>query len=208
MRRDILATVLIFGTMMAGCTVHHHYPPPAAPPSDATEDGVSECAPLLPAPDSISGHDASSESAHPHPHDHPRPASESHPVAEGEARVISHADLQKFENDGTVLVGLATAGLGASSFEVWRSSVPPGGATPLHVHETEEVFVVLRGKGVLIVGDESMDFEAPATVIAPARVPHQLRNTGTEPTDQIVIVGVGSEIKNDAGKVMQLPWRK
>jgi hypothetical protein len=45
-------------------------------------------------------------------------------------------------------------------------------------------------------------------VIAPAFVPHQLVNTGDIPTDQIVVVALGSEIKNEAGKVLDLPWRK
>ena len=58
------------------------------------------------------------------------------------------------------------------------------------------------------VGDTVIQFEAPATVIAPAGIPHQLRNTGDVPTDQIVVVGVGSKIYGPDGKLMQLPWRK
>src|SRR5690606_14079711 len=96
--------------------------------------------------------------------------------------VIPHEGLPSFGNNGNELIGLATRSQGARSFEVWRSVVAPGGSTPRHVHDTEEVFVLLRGKGEMTVGDQVIKFEAPATVIAPAHVPHQLRNTGDVPT--------------------------
>lgn len=193
--------------LLNACTVHHHYPavPPLTPV--AVEEDVSECAPLLPAPEAFAGGRREQSRRHFHPQSEAFNESGLAERVIGEPRVISHAELTKFENEGTVLVGLATAGLGARNFEIWRSSVPPGGATPVHVHDTEEIFLVLRGKGKLLVGDQALEFEAPATVIAPAAVPHQIINTGDVPTDQIVVVGVGSEIKNDQGTVMSLPWR-
>jgi mannose-6-phosphate isomerase-like protein (cupin superfamily) len=189
---------------LSACTVHYHYPHPQAGGPEEPSDDVSECAPLLPAPDALVGDSPGPESTHSHG---PSETAAVH-FQQGEPRVISHAELAEFENQGNVLVGLATASLGAHDFEIWRSSVEPGGSTPLHVHDTEEIFILLRGKGKLIVGDRTVEFEAPATVIAPAFVPHQLVNTGDIPTDQIVVVGLGSEIKNEAGKVMDLPWRK
>ena len=140
-------------------------------------------------------------------HDHGTPSAKSAGTAARPA-VIPHAGLAAFTNNGNTLTGLATRSHGAQTFEVWRSSVLPGGATPLHTHETEEVFVVLSGKGEVQVGDEIIPFAAPATVIAPAGVPHQLRNTGTEPTEQIVVVGIGSIIFDHEGEPMNLPWRK
>ncbi len=190
-----------------GCTVHHHYPATTEPPEPDSSDEVSECAPLLPAPDALSDEVTSLQVEHGHQHPHPDVSSEA--IDEPHApRIVPHAQLKSFENAGTVLVGLATASLGATDFEVWRSNVPPGGETPLHVHETEEVFIILEGRGTLYVGDEAFEFEAPATVIAPAGLPHRLKNTGQVPTDQIVIVGVGSVIKTAAGEEMALPWRK
>ncbi len=122
--------------------------------------------------------------------------------------VVKHGKLTSFGNQGNSLVGIATTSQGAKSFEVWRTSVAVGGTTPLHTHSSEEVFIVLRGKGEVLVGDEVIPFVAPATVIAPAGIAHQLRNTGTEATDQIVIVGAHSKIFGPDGKLMMLPWRK
>ena len=126
----------------------------------------------------------------------------------GQPHVISHSALKTYENNGNSLIGVATGTLGAQDFEVWRTSVAVGSSTPAHTHTSEEVFVVLQGRGRAHVGDDVLDFEAPATVIAPAGVPHFIENTGTVPTDSIVIVGPGSTITNAKGETMQLPWRR
>lgn len=156
-------------------------------PAQAPQECPTAAAPTSPAP-------------HPHPHAHDAPASH--------AKVTEHAALQAYENHGNTLRGIATPGLGATSYEVWRTSVAVGSATPLHRHESEEVFIFLQGKGKARIGDQEFTFEAPATVVAPANVPHQFFNIGDVPTDAIVVVGVGSKIWDATGKEMQLPWRR
>lgn len=137
-------------------------------------------------------------------------ASTSPPPESAAARgtVIPHAGLKHFENNGNDLVGVATPSLGAQQAEVWRTRVAPGSSTPLHRHESEEIFVVLRGSGVAEIGDRRLPFEAPATVIAPPGIPHRIVNTGDVPTDSIVIVGSQSPIYDADGKKMELPWRR
>lgn len=122
--------------------------------------------------------------------------------------ITPHRNLRTFSNNGNQLMGIATHSLGAKEFEVWRTHVAPGSSTPLHRHGSEEVFVFLRGSGVAQIGDERFEFSAPATVIAPAGIPHQFFNTSAVETDAIVIVGAGSKIYNAAGEEMHLPWRK
>lgn len=144
---------------------------------------------------------APGECGHSHPHAHDSTA----PVP---ASVTAHATLKSYENQGNTLRGIATPGLGAKNYEVWRTSVAVGSSTPLHRHESEEVFIFLQGKGKARIGDQEFTFEAPATVVAPANVPHQFFNVGDVPTDAIVVVGIGSKIWDAAGKEMQLPWRR
>jgi mannose-6-phosphate isomerase-like protein (cupin superfamily) len=122
--------------------------------------------------------------------------------------VTAHAALPSYENHGNTLRGIATATSGARNYEVWRTSVAVGSATPPHSHQSEEVFIFLQGKGKARIGDQEYTFEAPATVVAPANVPHQFFNIGNVPTDAIVVVGVGSKIWDSAGNEMHLPWRK
>ena len=124
------------------------------------------------------------------------------------ASVIKHNEVKSFENNGNQLRGIATLGTGAEQFEVWRSNVAVGSSTPLHRHDSEEVFVFLRGKGRAVIGDEEIEFEAPCTLVAPANVPHQYWNTGDVETDAIVIIGIGSKIWNQDGELLDLPWRQ
>lgn len=153
--------------------------------------------------------------AHAHAHDHHHhhahgDASDGHAAdAEGaKPVVVDHQRLTAYENRGNELVGIATPSLGAREHEVWRSRVAVGSSTPLHVHGSEEIFVFLRGRGRARIGDETVEFEAPATVIAPAGLPHQFFNTGDEPTEAIVIVRVGSQITDAEGAPLELPWRR
>lgn len=97
--------------------------------------------------------------------------------------------------------------MGSEEFEIWRTSWEVGGATPKHTHDTEEIFIFLKGKGHAVIGDREFDFEAPCTIICPAHVPHQLFNAGDEPTDSILVMGVSSKIQDIHGNAMHLPWR-
>ena len=125
-----------------------------------------------------------------------------------ETQMYPHTDIQQYFMHDNSLKGLATKSMGAKEFEVWRASIAVGSKTPLHVHETEEVFIVLRGKIRAIIGDQELDCIAPTTLICPANVPHQLINIGDEPTDQILVLGVDSKIYTMNGDEMQLPWRE
>lgn len=121
---------------------------------------------------------------------------------------FSHDEIPQFSMHGNHQKGIATKSMGAKQFEIWRASIAVGSKTPLHIHESEEVFVILKGQILAIVGDQEVRCNAPATLICPANVPHQLINVGDEPTDQILVVGIDSKISTAEGVVMQLPWRK
>ena len=129
------------------------------------------------------------------------------PLLGKEATVHSHDDLKLHAMYGNSYRGLATKETGAKEFEVWRASLAVGSQSPKHVHETEEVFIVLKGHILAIVGDKEYHCIAPSTLICPAKVPHQLINVGDEPSDQILILGIDSKISDLEGKELHLPWR-
>lgn len=124
-----------------------------------------------------------------------------------EAYVHSHDDLNVVSMYGNSYCGISTKETGAKEFEVWRASLAVGSKSPRHVHETEEVFIVLKGHILAIVGDKEHHCVAPCTLICPANVPHQLINVGDEPSDQILILGIDSKISDLEGKALHLPWR-
>ncbi len=80
-----------------------------------------------------------------------------------EARVTSHDDIKLHSLFGNSYRGLATREVGAKEFEVWRASLAVGSKSPRHVHETEEVFIVLKGHILAIVGDKEYHCVAPST---------------------------------------------
>jgi quercetin dioxygenase-like cupin family protein len=124
-----------------------------------------------------------------------------------EATIHSHNDLKLHTMYGNSYRGLATKETGAKEFEVWRASLAVGSKSPKHIHETEEVFIVLKGHILAIVGDKEYHCIAPSTLICPANVPHQLINVGDVPSDQILILGIDSKISDLEGTALNLPWR-
>ncbi len=121
--------------------------------------------------------------------------------------VYPHDQIPQYSMHGNFQKGLATKSMGAKEFEIWRASIAVGSRTPKHVHETEEVFIILKGEILAVIGDREYHCKAPATLICPAHIPHQLINVGDEPTDQILVLGVDSKIFDSTGAVMELPWR-
>ncbi len=130
------------------------------------------------------------------------------PELKTRAQVRPHHQSHIFQDHGNQLQTLLSAADGSSQFELWHTQVAPGQSTPIHRHSSDEVFIVLSGKGSVRIGDESFSFRAPATIVAPAHIEHQLTNTGDIPTDQYVIISACSEIHNHDGKLMNLPWRR
>ncbi|MBI5687981.1 MAG: cupin domain-containing protein [Verrucomicrobia bacterium] len=60
--------------------------------------------------------------------------------------------------------------------------LPPGGATQEHYHvETDEIYYILRGRGLMRVGDEERTVGPLDAIAIPANQRHSIVNTGDEP---------------------------
>ena len=60
------------------------------------------------------------------------------------------------------------------------STTAPGRGPALHTHPYAEVFIVQKGQLTFRVADEIIEARAGQIVIAPADVPHQFLNTGSD----------------------------
>jgi len=58
--------------------------------------------------------------------------------------------------------------------------IEPNGSVPLHEHEQEEVYYVLKGRGEMTVGEETQTMQAVSAVYIPPNTRHTLRNSGDE----------------------------
>lgn len=117
-----------------------------------------------------------------------------------------HSEIKQYSMHGNFQKAVASKEMGSHEFEIWRASIAVGSKTPKHSHETEEVFVLLKGEILAVIGEKEVRCSAPATLICPANVPHQLFNVGNESTDQILVLGIDSKIFDMEGKEMALPW--
>ena len=73
-----------------------------------------------------------------------------------------------------------------------RITILPGGTNEVHVHEDiEQVYFVLRGRGVVQVGDEKAEVKAGDVIFLPAKVPHGFFNNTDKPT---VLLLIGARI--------------
>ena len=73
-----------------------------------------------------------------------------------------------------------TVGLRAA-FELRYFELDPGGYSSLEKHRHVHFVIVLRGKGIALVGDELFDLDPLDALYVPPLTPHRFANAGEEP---------------------------
>ena len=83
---------------------------------------------------------------------------------------------------------MVNAAAGAGHLEVGVLTIAPGSGIALHIHPThEEAMYIVEGPMDFVVGDESGEVDTGDMLLAPARVPHSLSNTSSEPKSLLFI---------------------
>jgi len=71
---------------------------------------------------------------------------------------------------------------GSSRLSVTWVEGKPGSEQQVHAHKAnEQVYVIVRGRGLMRVGDEQESVEAGDLVFIPPKTDHAIRNVGDEP---------------------------
>lgn len=105
-------------------------------------------------------------------------------------------------------VTLAGSAQGLSKLSVWRNRIAPGGATPPHRHDCEEVVLIISGRGTLHIDGGTYGFGPDSTLVVPPDVPHMIENSGTEPLELLGIFGMAPvEVRLPDGTPIALPWQ-
>ncbi|MFC1885090.1 cupin domain-containing protein [Thermodesulfobacteriota bacterium] len=60
------------------------------------------------------------------------------------------------------------------------SEVPVGSEQPIHNHEPEQCYYIIKGKGRMIIGEESRDVFVGDAVYIPSNLKHGIKNIGDE----------------------------
>lgn len=93
--------------------------------------------------------------------------------------------------EGATIQWLIDESVGAPNFAMRRFVVAPGGFTPLHEHPWEHEVYVLRGRGEVVLTDETVPFAADHAILVAPDEKHQFRNTGDEPAEFLCLVPNG-----------------
>ena len=84
-----------------------------------------------------------------------------------------------FERHRQVILSKKEHGL--SSASICAVTIPAGGKSDAHMHDvSDEIWLITRGKGKVIVDENEVNVEPGTVVCAPAKSKHQILNTGKE----------------------------
>jgi mannose-6-phosphate isomerase-like protein (cupin superfamily) len=100
-------------------------------------------------------------------------------AGEGQPARIHFGEVEAAESGMVVTQAVPPAAAGWP-FQASRWEVPPGRTSELDQHDVAEVWLVRSGQGTVMSGGSEMPIRAGEMVFMASRVPHQVRNTGTD----------------------------
>lgn len=93
-----------------------------------------------------------------------------------------------------------------ASVAVWRTTLPPGGAGPVHTIDREQIVVVLDGELSATVGETTLSAHPGDAVVLPAGVVRQVRNDGATPAVTLTSALPGSRAQVGDATPVDVPW--
>jgi quercetin dioxygenase-like cupin family protein len=91
--------------------------------------------------------------------------------------VIRVNEIEGSRKDEGIIIKLLASGENVS---LSLLEAEPGKSFEIHNHEEEELSYIAQGKGIMTVGEESYQIEAPCVIKVPPHVRHGLTVIGTE----------------------------
>lgn len=120
--------------------------------------------------------------------------------------IITSTDAPIFVQGGTTAVGYASPARGATDLSLWRVTLAPGEASPLHALSREEVFLALGGSAVATLDGVDHALRAGACLVVPAGVPFRLVS-GPEGLEAVCAMAAGGQATLlPDGPTLTPPW--
>jgi mannose-6-phosphate isomerase-like protein (cupin superfamily) len=66
----------------------------------------------------------------------------------------------------------------ARSLSIQISEIPVGSEQPVHSHDPEQCYYLIKGEGLMIIDGETCEVAAGDAVHIPSRIRHGIKNTG------------------------------
>jgi quercetin dioxygenase-like cupin family protein len=124
-------------------------------------------------------------------------------------RVVYSDDLHYIETPGgNAGAAVATPSRGAVEVSVVRQRQSADSSNPEHSHDREEVITVLAGEITVAVAGAPVVLRPGDTVIVPPQTPHQIRNSGSQPAEWLLIAPAGVGFFHADGAPASPPWAR
>ena len=68
----------------------------------------------------------------------------------------------------------------AQSISIQISEIPIGSEQPVHNHDPEQCYYIIKGKGLVIIEDETSEVSAGDAVYIPSNKKHGIKNLGDD----------------------------
>jgi mannose-6-phosphate isomerase-like protein (cupin superfamily) len=120
--------------------------------------------------------------------------------------VIAQTEERTITTPAAVMVGLAAPSQGSSELSTWLIRMTPDGASPVHIIDREQVWMLLSGTFEFTVDDETVKVGAGEALVVSAGSVRQFR-TRAEAAEALVCMAAGGQAGvpgSDAKQ--QLPW--
>ncbi len=88
---------------------------------------------------------------------------------------------------GTYRILLDESSAGAKHFSLLHNELAPGSVGSEHVHDVEQCFFVVGGRGVFTIGGARHEVGPETAVYIPAGVVHQVASVGAEPLSYVTV---------------------
>jgi len=76
----------------------------------------------------------------------------------------------------------------ANNFVLGEVKVDPCSSIPMHNHPNEEIYIILKGIGLMTVGEESEIVEAKSVIYIPSNQQHKLENNSDNKLLELLFV--------------------
>ena len=79
------------------------------------------------------------------------------------------------------------------------SEIPIGSEQPIHNHEPEQCYYIIKGKGLMVIENESQEVKAGDAIFIPSNLKHGIKNLGKD------WMSTSRQMRPRSAKNMKLP---
>jgi quercetin dioxygenase-like cupin family protein len=121
--------------------------------------------------------------------------------------VIRNSELPRSSIPGLEHRTLAGSANGLENLSIWKQTIAPGGGTPPHRHDCEEVVLVSEGEGEFRLDGKVHHFGPDTTIVIPRNVTHEIINVGDKPMELVGVLAASPvDIFFPDGQPIEPPW--